>query len=250
MNNIPSEEDIHAYVDGRLDDTRRQAVEFYFAQHPHRAEEVRAWQRVAHELRAALGSWMPEADNPSLDPSALRAQRRQTWRARLAIAAMLVLSIGLGGIGGWQAHGVRQASREAPMSDAMQAYRMFAQQRGAMLDVTEQHDGDLQIWLDNHFHRAPQLPNLQAAGFHPVGGRLLALSEGAAAMVLYENAQGNAISFYIRPPSKVAALPRGQRQEGTLMAVYGPSDGYNVAMVSRADEYDADVARKALPTAI
>ena len=37
MNNIPSEEDIHAYVDGRLDDTRRQAVEFYFAQHPQRA---------------------------------------------------------------------------------------------------------------------------------------------------------------------------------------------------------------------
>jgi anti-sigma factor RsiW len=250
MNHQPSEEDIHAYVDGRLDDERRQAVEFYLAQSPQRAAEVRAWQRDAQELRAALGPWMPEADNPALDPSALRVRRRQTRRARLAIAAMLLLGIGLGGMGGWQAHAVRQADREAPMADAMQAYRMFAQQRGVVLDVTARSDGDLQAWLDTHFQHAPLLPDLKAAGFHPVGGRLLALSEGAAAMVLYENAQGGAISFYIRPPSRLGLLPSGQRQDGELVAVYGAGHGYNVAMVSRADERDMRAAKGALQSAI
>lgn len=251
MTNVPSEEELHAYVDGQLDDARRQAVTFYLTQHPQRAEEVRAWQRDAQQLRAAMGGLPTEAASSSLDPTVLRVRRRSRNRARLAIAAMLVIGVGLGGLGGWQARSYSSAGREPPMSDAMQAYRLFAQQgSGGMLDVTEQHRGDLQAWLATHFRHAPTLPDLKAAGFHPVGGRLLALSEGAAAMVLYENAQGNAISFYIRPPSRIGELARGQRQDGGLMAVYGAGNGYNVAMVSRTDANDVRVARAALASTI
>lgn len=184
----PSEEELHAYVDGRLDDARRQAIAFYLTQHPQRANEVRAWQRDAQQLRAALGMLPTEYANPALDPAILRTRRRNRRRARLAMAAMLMLSLGLGGVGGWQARSVSSAGREPPMSDAMQAYRMFAQRGSGALDITAQRRGDLQAWLATHFSHAPTLPDLNAAGFHAAGGRLLALSEGAAAMVLYENA--------------------------------------------------------------
>jgi hypothetical protein len=55
--------------------------------------------------------------------------------------------------------------------------------------------------------------------------------------------------FYIRPHRR-GVLARGQRQEGALLAVYGSGNSYNVAMVSRADECDAGMARAALQTAI
>ena len=55
-------------------------------------------------------------------------------------------------------------------------------------------------------------------------------------MVLYRDAAGHAISFYVRPPGpRNRLLPTGQRMENGLMAQYWSGPGYNYAMVSRAD---------------
>lgn len=248
--NTPSEEDIHAYVDGRLDDERRQAIEFYLAQNPARAAEVHGWQRDAQQLRAALSGVGMPAPNPELDPQRLRQRRSQRLRARLAIAAMLVLALGAGGIGGWQVRAQREFAVEPPMGDALQAYRLFASAQPASFDISGNASDHLQAWLDTHFRGAPRLPDLQQAGFHVVGGRLMAAETGPAAMVLYEDTAGRAITFYIRPPSARGALPRGQRRDGNLIAAYGSRNGFNLAMVSRDDSRDARVAREALPVDI
>ncbi|MGJ7904142.1 anti-sigma factor family protein, partial [Lysobacter sp. 1R34A] len=70
MNTTPSEHDLHAYVDGRLDGERRAAVEDWIARDPGRAAEVQAWQRDAQLLRAAL---LGEAETvpAALDPTRL-----------------------------------------------------------------------------------------------------------------------------------------------------------------------------------
>lgn len=245
--NTPSEEDIHAYVDGRLDDARRQAVEFYLTQNPARAEEVRGWQRNAQQLRAVLsGVGMPRP-NAALDPQRIRVRRSQRSRTRLAIAAMLVLALGVGGIGGWHARAHREFAAEPPMGDALQAYRLFASAQPASFDISSGGSDHLQAWLDTRFHGAPRLPDLQQAGFHVVGGRLMATETGPAAMVLYKDDAGRAITFYIRPPSARGALPRGQRRDGELIAEYGSRNGYNLAMVSRDERRDVRVASDALP---
>lgn len=77
MNTPPDEYDIHAYVEGRLEESRRQEVELYLAQHPERAEEVRAWQRDAQRLRAAFGAWPPLPERPDLDPARIRVSTRR-----------------------------------------------------------------------------------------------------------------------------------------------------------------------------
>lgn len=247
-----SEADIHAYIDGHLDEAGCARVEAWLDHHPVRAEEIRGWQRDAQQLRAALGGLPTPLDPPTLDPTMIRTRHRHRMRVRLALAAMLVLALGAGGIGGWQARGLTAPVAAAPMADALQAYRMFAMNRHVQLDVTQRHAGDLQAWLDQHFQNAARLPNLDGAGFHPVGGRLLATGSGPAAMVLYENRQGGAISFYIRPPSPHAGtLPRGQRREGQLAAAYWSGHGYNYALVSRADASDVRAIRDAsLPSPI
>lgn len=246
MNTTPSEYEIHAYVDGRLDEVRRQAVEFYLAQHPERAEEVRAWQRDAQQLRAALAGLPDLPDNPALDPARILERRKRQTRMQWAMAAVWVLALGLGIFGGWQVRGWREARLEPPMSDALQAYRMFASARAGRLDEVSQRDDDMQQWLDSHFDRAPQLPKLSTAGFRPVGARLLATANGAAAMVFYTNGKGDVISVYIRPPSSRGLLPRGERQEGDLVAEYGSGNGYDYAMVSRAGTENVRVMQAAV----
>jgi anti-sigma factor RsiW len=243
--NEPSEHDIHAYVDGRLDGERREALELYLARHPERAAQVQAWQRDAQRLRAALAGSVDLPPHPGLDPAAIRARRQQRRVARLALAASLVLCVGLGGVGGWQMRGWQGAS--PPMGDALTAYRLLALDHGAQPDLVPQREGDLQAWLDGHFRRRVTMPDLRAAGFRPVGGRLFATEQGAAAMVLYRDAAGHAISFYVRPPGpRRHLLSRGARIDGGLLAQYGSGNGYNYAMVSRAGGDDARVAARAL----
>lgn len=241
-----SDADIHAYVDGRLDEADCRRVDAWLDRHPDRAREIRAWQRDAQHLRASLGS-LPTATAASrLDPAAIRVRRRQRVRSRLALAAALVLAFGIGGVGGWQARSFRAPVAEAPMADAMQAYRMFALQRQVPLDLVQNHAGELQAWLDQHFHDSTPLPNLTNSGFNPVGGRLLATDSGPAAWVLYENSRGNAISFYIRSPAPGAGeLSHGQRRDGGLAAAYWSGNGYNYALVSRANAADMRVIQLA-----
>lgn len=244
---FPSETHIHAYVDGQMDAADGARMEAWLACNPSRAEAIRGWRRDAQQLRAALGGLPSGEDLRRLDPATIRARHRHRVRARLAMAAALVLTLGVGVVGGWQARRAAAPEASAPMADALQAYRMFASNRRFNLDVTQRQPGDLQAWLLQHFRNAPRLPDLDGAGFHPVGARLLATDSGPAAMVLYQNAQGGAISFYIRPPSpNHGVLPRGQRRDGQLVATYWSGNGYNYALVSPANATEVQAIREAV----
>lgn len=231
----PNERDLHAYVDHQLSEVDRRQLEIWLAAHPEVAAQVHAWQQDAQHLRAALGA--APAANPQLDPALIRQRLKHQSRRQLATAAMLVLAVSLGGLGGWQARQATLVATALPMTDAMQAYRLFAQEQIMPADYQVQGSGDMQAWLDRYFTQAHRLPDLSQAGFNPVSGRLLTTDQGAAAMVLYENPQGRRISFYIRPPGpQNTLLPPGSRNADGLLAQYWSSPGYNYAMVSQEDE--------------
>ncbi|QHD07753.1 anti-sigma factor family protein [Pseudomonas sp. R76] len=228
----PSERDLHAYVDHQLLDSDRRVLETYLAAHPEVAAQVHAWQQDAQALRASLSGALQQPANPELDPALIRQRIKHQSRRHFASAAVLLIAISLGGIGGWHA---REATQPAmlPMADAMQAFRLFAQDGIMPADYNAEDSGSMQAWLDRYFNQAHRLPDLSQSGFKPVSGRLLTTEQGAAAMVLYEDGQGRRISFYIRPPGpENGFLPRGSRSADGLQAEYWSGSGYNYAVVS------------------
>jgi len=232
----PSERDLHAYVDHQLSDADRRLVETFLATNPQVAAQVRAWQQDAQTLRAALGGALQQPSNPDLDPAVIRQHLKRQSRRHLASAAVLLIAVSVGGFSGWQAREMTLANPQLPMTDALQAYRLIAQQGMLPADYKVADDGDMQGWLDRYFTRANRLPDLSDAGFKPVSGRLLSTEQGPAAMVVYEDQGGQKISFYVRPPGpKNFLLPRGSRSDGELQAEYWSGSGYNYAMVSPAD---------------
>jgi anti-sigma factor RsiW len=232
----PSERDLHAYVDHQLLDADRRQLETWLAAHPDVAAQVHAWQQDAQRLRASLSGVLQQPANPELDPALIRQRVKRQSRRHLATAAMLLIAVSVGGLGGWQARQATLIEGMAPMSDAMQAYRLFAQDGILPADYHVQSGGDMQGWLDRYFNQAYRLPDLSQAGFKAVSGRLLSTEQGAAAMVLYEDPQGRRISFYIRPPGpENKFLPRGSRSADGLQAEYWSGAGYNYAMVSPQD---------------
>jgi len=232
----PSEHDLHAYVDRQLSEADQRQVETYLANQPDVAARVRAWQQDAQHLRTALSGALQQPANPDLDPAMIRQRLKHRSRRYLANVALLLLAIGMGGFSGWQAREMTLLSAAAPMADALQAYRLFAQQGILAADYQTDDEGSMQGWLDRYFTQANRLPDLSGAGFKPVSGRLLSTEQGAAAMVVYQDASGQKISFYVRPPGpKNFLLPRGSRRDGDLQAEYWSGPGYNYAMVIPSD---------------
>ena len=104
---IPSEDELHAYVDERLEPVRRAQVQAWLEANPQAAARVEGWRADARRLRAALAGFddLPGAAQLELGP--LRRQLRQRRQRRWAAAAVVMLALGVGGLGGWQ---VRDAS--------------------------------------------------------------------------------------------------------------------------------------------
>lgn len=241
----PCERDLHAYVDHQLSDADRHLVETYLANNAEVAAQVRAWQYDAQQLRAALSGALQQSANPGLDPAMIRQRVKHQSRRHLASAAVLLIAVSVGGLGGWQARQMTLVSAPLPMTDAMQAYRLIAQQGILPADYTISDDGDMQGWLDRYFNQAQRLPNLTAAGYTPISGRLLSTEQGPAAMVVYEDQSGHKVSFYVRPPGpKNTLLPRGSRSDGELQAEYWSGAGYNYAMVSPSDTPAAQMLKQ------
>lgn len=244
----PSEHDIHAYVDGHLDGPARNEVERYLARHPERAEEVQHWRQDAKQLRTLLAGDLASASE--MDPARVREGSRRRRLRRFAIAAAVLLSLSIGGVGGWAARGLGTGT-QAPMADAIQAYRLLAQDHGLGMDITTGNEGDLRAWLAGRLGSAAHLPDLTDAGFRPMGGRLFATDQGPAAMILYDDGNGRMVSFYVRPPGPARhLLPRGTREDEGLLADYWSDGSHNYAVVAVADDAGREAARRMLGGAI
>lgn len=234
---LPTEDDLHAYADGQLDPSLRECVERHLSIHPEAARRVDMLKAEAQRLRAAMENVPASAAPARLDPFRIRRELQSRNRLHWGIAASLLLTLALGAAGGWQWRDLDMRKTYLPMADATQAYRMFASDEStAMVDIRADAGADnaqqLQHWLDRHFVQAAPLPDFSAYGFKPVGGRLMASDKGPAAMVVYQNGQGQAIVYYLRPPGELFNFGNGNRRDGKLLTQYWRQGRYFYAVVS------------------
>jgi anti-sigma factor RsiW len=245
---IPNDEELHAYIDGQLGPERRSYIEAWLATRPESAARVAQWQRDAGDLRTVLAG--ESTPTPArFDPIAIRRTRRTRMRRRLALCASLVLALGLGGVGGWQANAARVAAANPPMKDAVEAYRIFATDRLHPVEMDADESVRLQSWMSSRLGRPLSLPDLEGYGFALLGGRLLSTAEGPAAMLMYQDQRGQRITFYVRPSSRFAGGASGVRGDDGLALKYWYRNGYGFAVVGRAGDPRTQEVQQAMPAA-
>jgi anti-sigma factor RsiW len=232
----PDDNTLQAYLDEQLAPAMREQLECYLLSHPDAARNVEQLRQERQRLRAALEHSVTTPVPLRLDPWQIRRTLRARRQRHLALAASLLLTLGLGTLGGWQLRDFAVRQVYLPMADATQAYRMFAGNAMAQqVDLRSSEPNQLQGWLNQHFVQAAPLPDFSAYGFRPVGGRLMASDKGAAAMVLYQNQQGQAIVYYVRPPGELLNFGTGNRQDGNVLTQYWRQGRYFYAVVSATD---------------
>lgn len=231
---IPTEDELHAYIDERLAPARRAEVKAWLAANPQEAARVEGWRSDARRLRVALAGLGEQPGAAQLDLGQLKQRLRQRRQRRWASAAVLVLAIGVGGLGGWQARDAMLASVDLPMADAVQAHRLFAGSEA--LDIQASDPTQLRDWLGRHFSRVGQLPDLAGYGFRPVARGCLATSKGLRRSWCFRMARGNASAcFFVCRESVMNACPRGSGLMGNWSTVL-VAWAYNFALVSAADD--------------
>ena len=195
-----TDDELHAYIDGQLDDARRAEVAAYLAAHPDLAARMQDYAAQRGALRAALD---PVADEPL--PSRLNlahiarpaAPARGAWLRNLA-AALALLSVG--GIGGWALHPSPAADGIAALArEAADSFAVYSPDRIQPVEMRADDLDALRAWSGAHMPRPPEIPDLAPAGFRLMGGRIVPTPHGAGLMVMYDDDRGTRLVMLTRP---------------------------------------------------
>ncbi len=238
------EQELHAFVDGQLAPERREAVAAWLATDAEAAARVRAWQAQRDALRAAFAEPAPPA--PGLDlmrivETRMRRRRMLPWAVGGAAAAA-VLALGLGGAAGWMLRGEPAADRQAAAlsvleQEAFATHAVYSVDKRHPIEVGAAEREHLTQWLSNRLNRRVTPPDLSAAGWHLLGGRLLATERGgAAALFMYDNPQGQRLSIVMRPMAPDLATPKPQLMGGAVNGSAWIAGGLGYAVVAAAPQ--------------
>ncbi|HYC47587.1 MAG TPA: anti-sigma factor [Burkholderiales bacterium] len=229
MSTKPIEQDLHAWLDGELDAARRAEIERYLASHPDETARLDAYARNEQALRAYYDPVVDEPVPPRL--TRVRAPgRSRVWR----FAAVLAW-VAIGGVAGWHLHGVTSTGPRASMPGwahrAAVAHVVYSPEVRHPVEVPADQEAHLTTWLSKRLGTPLRVPRLEGVGYQLVGGRLLPGEQGPAAHFMYQDAQGQRLTLYIR-------VNRGETretafrfaQEGNVRVFYWIDRGLGYAL--------------------
>jgi len=192
-----TEAELQEYVDGRLPERRRAELEAYLAEHPDEAARLAVYRAQAGRLREVFA---PVLDEPVPQRLALSFVPRASRMARVAMALGW---IAVGVAVGWPLHGYI-ASRTAQVAEtpiarrAAIAHVTYSPEVRHPVEVTADQESHLVAWLSKRLGAKVRAPNLEAAGYSLVGGRLLPGETGPVAQFMYQCKQGTRVTLYMR----------------------------------------------------
>jgi len=229
-----TEDDLHAYIDGRLDAARRDEVSAYLEKHPDVASRTASYNAQRAILRRTLD---PIADEPiptRLNLNHMIATRRQnrvsTWR--LAAAAVVLLFAG--GSGGWYMHDMMAPPTEGVVAlarEASDSFATYAADRIRPVELRADKMVELIGWATERMGQKPVLPDLSKSGYRLMGGRVVSTPHGAGLMLMYDNDQGTRLVMLTRPMVVDQTRTMTPHSQGTVDGWAWASDGMGYSLV-------------------
>lgn len=225
------EDDLQAWIDGRLDPARVAAVEAFLADNPDYARLAGQDQALRDALRRALAHKAVEPVPSHLRVGAIAHALPWRGTAVVRMAAAAIVLLALGGIAGWYARDLNVEDRA--VADAVLAHRVFVSEVRHPVEVGAGEAAHLSKWLGNRLGAPVRLPDLTAQGYHLLGGRLLASGSGPAGQIMYEDEGGRRLTLYLRPEGGESVEFRfAKADEG--QAFYWRDDRLTYAVVADA----------------
>ena len=226
---------LHAYADGELSAEQRAEVETLMARDPEAARKVADWKRQRELLKTEFDGVLDDPVPQQL-AAALRERadppRLSPWLAMAAAVLLLVF----GGLGGWLLKGETVPSAMADLGQqAIEAHTVYAVEIRHPVEVPGADKDHLQAWLTKRVGTAFKVPDLTEQGYALLGGRLLSGDAGPAAMLMYEDQQGQRVSVVLAAPGTDLETALKVQQQGKLIACTWQDGKLAVAVAGEMD---------------
>lgn len=200
----PLEQELHAYVDGRLDDTQRARIEDWLAEHPDAAARVRDWRRQNELLHQAFDPLLEEPIPDRLQTRTAAGTTGRRWQVGLAAGWMAVggfVGFLAGSDGRWGASDPAVVAVSTLPQHAAIAHAVYSPEIRHPVEVGADQEAHLVQWLSKRLAQPIKIPGLSEHGFALVGGRLLPGDGGPVAQFMYENRETGRLTLYLSKPS-------------------------------------------------
>lgn len=161
------------------------------------------------------------------------AQHADQSKARFGLAAATVAALVLGAGGGWFARDITTPTIGAVTlaDNAMRAYDTFVVEVRHPVEVTASDADHLTAWLSKRLGHETRPPDFASAGFVLMGGRIVPSEQGAAALYMYENTQGQRVTLYIAPQGASQSTAFQFAEKGTTQTFYWTDRELSYAVV-------------------
>jgi anti-sigma factor RsiW len=251
----PTDDELHAWVDGQLAPDRHGAVEDAIARDPAVAARIASWHTQRDALRRLHGELLdapvPEALMGALNRNQPRHAQRGAWMRLGGMAAGVLLAFAAGWLGNaqWSAQRggaqLQQQLARAPalkefVHDASIAHAVYTPEKRHPVEVTAAEQQHLVQWLSKRLDRPLKVPDFSAQGYTLVGGRLLPGETGARAQFMFEDAAGERVTLYIGTLDANAAGAIAAREtafrfasEGPVPSFYWVDQGFGYAIAGK-----------------
>lgn len=190
-----SDEELIAYFEGALFPEAAASVEARLASDPQAQAKLADWAQQNTDLRA-LFSAPDSTPIPSRLTDTLRAAPERPPYLRVAAIAGLLL---IGAAGGWLGHAARHPTPATLTlaQAAITAHDTYVVEVVHPVEVPATQRAHMDAWMSKRMGTKMQPPDLSAAGFSLMGGRILPSSDSPAGLYMYENADGLRITLYV-----------------------------------------------------
>lgn len=226
--------ELHAYVDGDLDEETMARVEEYLRSNDEAAARVREYLQQKNLLRRLARSADTMAESSKFDElkhqlaRRLQPARRWGWQRSLVVAAMFAA--------GWVGHMLMQPLMAGPgfAEEAVQAHLLLTIEPGEVQPISQERLARLSTRVGSKRH----LPDLAALGYEPFGVQLVPSDEGVLLHVPYRDKRGTTISYFLVYDHEIAEVPRHiLHRDGVTLAYWQhQNERYAVAAPLGDDE--------------
>lgn len=235
-----SEMDLHAYVDGQLDESRVAEVESFLAANPDAASLVASYREQNSNFHENFDGVLDDPIPPTLLFAAQSPAWWRTWRVPVgAVAALILLFVG--GTGGWVARGLQPVEPDRVgdfTRHAGAAHRIYTAERRFAVEVAAKEEKRMVRWLSKRLGTQQlRVPSLDGLGFELVGARQLATSENLpAAQFMYQDKKLRRLTLYMRKSTEPEQTSFRFAEAAGSMMYYWNDKPFAYALVGKLDK--------------
>tara|TARA_Y100001936_G_scaffold252501_1_gene312407 strand:+ start:15373 stop:16149 length:777 start_codon:yes stop_codon:yes gene_type:complete len=230
--------ELNAFLDGELDADSQEILLTWLAENPNAEKRLQALREDRDRLKELHNDFLSESVPERFTQLIARAPVKNPTSSSWMRAAAAIVLLTAGAVGGWVAKErvspQQIAANTGFVNQAVSAHVVFTKERRHAVEAKAE-EKHLVRWLSKRVGRTLNPPNLNAAGYKLVGGRLVADNGKPAAQFMFQTTDRKRLTLYVRSAANEKETSFRIVEDRGVSAFYWIEKPYAYALIGKVD---------------